>query len=489
MAVRTREEYIESLRRQKPKVFMAGKEIQNIVDHPAFKVGIDNAAVTYEITHDPKYRELSKVRSPLINEEISLWTHIPQNERDIIAKVKVMKGIGEYLCSCCYRCLTTDNLTGVWATSYEIDRKYNTNYRQRVIEIVKEAQRNDWLIGAATVDPKGDRRLRPSQQADRDMHLHVVERRKDGIVVKGAKLHGTASVYTNMLCITPTSPLEEADKDYAIGFFTPVDAEGITFICRSPAVSLERKDLENPYSSKHGGHVEAMIIFDNVFVPWKMVYMCGEYEFATLLGRVRAPSHAMHKCMCRWASIDLAIGSTALIADYNGLEQAPHIQDYLAEMMMSAEITQACALAAALEGWKHESGVYIPKAAPSSTGKAYAARSLGKERFFMQDAAGGLVATMVSEEEYNNPKTREFLEKYYKGREGVVSEHRMRAFRLIEDLTGSAYAGWYHALCISGGGPFRSHKNFVRADYDLENSKRKAMVAAGIGGASLENLS
>lgn len=480
MTVRTREEYIESLREQKPKVYMAGEEIKDIVDHPAFERGISDAAVTYEIAHDPKYHKLSTVISPLSNEEISLWTHIPENEGDLVDKVRLMKAVGEYLCPCCYRCLTTDCLAAAWAVSYEIDQKYNTDYHQRVIKIVMEAQRNDWIIGGSAHDAKGDRSLSPSQQADPDMYLHVVERRKDGIVVKGAKLHSTASAYTNMLQVMPSAFPKEFEKDYAVGFFTPVDAEGITFICRPPAVPTEPKELENPYSSNHGGHVECFIIYDNVFVPWERVFMCGEYEFVPLLRSILFSHHMMHKCMCRWAGIDLSIGATALVADYNGLEEARNIQDYLAEMMVNAEIVQSCAFAAAMEGWKHESGVYVPKVGPVAAGKLYAARKLGEDRYFMQDAAGGLVATMASEKDYRNPKTREFLEKYYKRRQGIPTEHVIRAFRLIEDLTGSPYAGWYHAMCISGGGPPRALKSALRMAYDLENSKRKATKAAGI---------
>lgn len=480
MAVRTREEYIESLRKQKPKVYMAGEEVESVVDHPAFKVGINDAAVTYEVAHDPEYRELSTVMSPLINEEISLWTHMPQDAQDTITKVRLMKALGEYLCHCCYRCITTDCLSAAWAVSYDVDQKYNTDYHQRVIEIVKDAQRNDWIIGGLGQDAKGDRSLSPSQQADPDVFVHVVERRKDGIVVKGAKINGTASAYTNMLQVLPSVIPKESEKDYAVGFFTPVDTEGITLICRPPATPPEPKDIENPYSSKHGGHVESLVVFDNVFVPWERVYMCGEYEFVPLLRSVSFAGHVMHKCMCRWSGIDLAIGAAALVADYNGLQGAPNIQDYLAEMMVNAEIVQSCALAGALEGWKHGSGVYVPNVGPGASGKLHASRSLGQERFFMQDAAGGLVATMASEKDYKNPATKKFLEKYYQRRQGVPTKHVMRAFRLVEDLTASHFAGWYHGMCITGGGPPRAQKFSVMANYHLENSKKKATRAAGI---------
>jgi len=365
MAVRTREEYIESLRKQKPKVYMEGEKIENIVDHPAFRVGINSAAVSYDVANDPKYRDLARVKSPIINEEISRWTHLMQDEQDAVTKTRLMKAMGDYVCPCHYRCITSDVLHAAWAASYEIDKNHNTSYHRNVIEIVREAQKNDWIIGGGLISPKGDRSKGPGQQADPDMYLHVVEKRADGIVVRGAKAHSTAAPYTNMLCVIEIELLE----DYYVGFFTPVDAEGVTFICRAPHAPTEPKEMENPLSSRFGGHVESMIVFDDVFVPWERVFMCGELESVVTYGPILGASHMWHKCMCRWANIDLSIGATALIADYNGVGNAPNIVDSLTEMAMGAEILRSCAMAAAVEGWKHDSGVYTPRFSPVATGK------------------------------------------------------------------------------------------------------------------------
>jgi 4-hydroxybutyryl-CoA dehydratase/vinylacetyl-CoA-Delta-isomerase len=480
MAIRTKQEYIEGLRKQKPKVYMAGEEIENVVDHPAFQIGIRSAGATYELGEEPDYQNLTRVLSPVINEDVSRWTHIMQNEQDAINKVKLMKGIGEHLCLCCYRCLTADTLHAAWAMTYDVDKKYNTNYHQNAVAFTREVQKNDWIIGSCAVDPKGDRSKGPGEQADPDLHIHVVEKRKDGIVVRGAKCHATGSPYTNVVMGIGSTPKGEEAKDYAVIFFAPVDTEGLVFISRPPRKSYEAREFDNPFSNRYGNHVETLAVFDNVFVPWEHVFLCGEYEFIGKFHRMLRASHTWHKCMCRWASLDLSIGATALIADYNGVGNAPHIWDNMCELVISAEIVYSLALAAAVEGWKHESGVYFPKALPVSAGKVYSAQKLGQERFFMQDAAGGLVATMASEEDYRNPITGKYMEKYYKGREGVPTENRMRAMKLIEDLTASEFAGWYHAMAISGGGPPLHHKKTVMDNYDLEKSKRKAMFAAGI---------
>lgn len=279
-----------------------------------------------------------------------------------------------------------------------------------------------------------------------------------------------------MLCVEEM----ELAPDYLLGFFTPVDTAGITYVCKAPHAPTEARQLDNPLSSKFGGHVESMIIFDDVFVPWERVFMCGEMEGIATFGTILGASHLWHKCMCRWANMDLCIGATTLIADCNGVGNAPHIVDALGEMALDAEMLRSCAVAACVEGSRHGSGVYTPKLAPVAAGKIFAARKLGEDRYYMQDAAGGLVATMASERDYLSPTVGRHLEKYYRGREGVPTVDRVRAFKLIEDLTASGFAGWYHAMCISGSGASQTYKAVVAGEHGLERCKAKAKRAAGI---------
>ncbi len=481
MVVATPETYIQRLKEQKPLIYMGGEEIKNIVDNPIFRVGINAIATTYEASTKPECQNLAVLDSPLINEKISRWTHIQQSMDDAILKMRLMRKLGSLFpgCACNYRCITTDCLNAAWVISYEIDKKYHTNYHERVVEIVKHVQKNDLVVGGSIVDPKGDRSLPPSKQPDPDVYLHVVEKGEDGIVVRGAKAHSTAAPYTNMLCVFPCRAMREDEKDYAVAFFTPVDAKGITYICRQSSAPTEPKEVEAPISSRYG-HVEAFVVYDDVFVPWKNVFMCGEYEFAGPMMNTFASFHLWHKCGCRTNSIDLTIGAAALIADYNGVERASHIRNYLTEMIINAEIVYSCGIAAAVNGLKHESGVYIPNPLQANVGKYYASKKLGENRFYLQDTAGGLVRTMATEKDYQNPPTRRWMEKYLKGKVDIPVEHRIRAFKLVEDLTASDYAGWYHAMCISGGGGPQLLKGMILATYNLERSKKMAKVAAKI---------
>jgi 4-hydroxybutyryl-CoA dehydratase/vinylacetyl-CoA-Delta-isomerase len=186
-----------------------------------------------------------------------------RDQDDAVAKVKLMKGFSDYLSPCGYRCITGDALHAVWAITDAVDKKYHTDYHQNAVNLVKNVQKNDWILEAAATDPKGDRSKGPNEQADPDLYLHVVEKKKESIVVRVARPHGTATAYLNMLLVFGTVPPNESAKDYSFAFFTPVDTEGITFVCRPPSIPSEPKELENPLSSRFG-HVETLTIYDNV---------------------------------------------------------------------------------------------------------------------------------------------------------------------------------------------------------------------------------
>ena len=480
MAVLTSEEYIQRLRNQKVNGYMAGEKIADMVDDPRIRVGINAISTTFEAANDPNHHDLVTLESPLINERINRWTHILENEQDAIAKAKSMRQVGgAYGCPCVYRCIGNDLINTAWVVSYDIDKKHGTHYHQNVVEIVKEVQKKDLVIGGTIVDPKGDRVLRPSQQPDPDVYLHVVEKKSDGIIVRGGKAHSTAALYTDMLCAAPSYPLREDEKEFAVGFFCPLDADGITFLCRPATAPLEPKKLESPLAKKYG-HAEVFVSYDDVFIPWERVFMCGEVDFSIPLINVFTANHMLSKCGCRAASMELDIGATALIAEVNGAEKASHINDYINEMIMNTEMVYACAMAAAINGRKHESGAFIPDLVPTCAGKAYAARKLGEHRYFMQDSAGGLVQTMVNEKDYLSPETGKIMEKYYKTKPEIPTESRVRAFKLVEDLTSSPIAGWYHAMCISGGGGPQMLKQGIRANYDVGRLKQRAKKIAGI---------
>ncbi|MDO8673500.1 MAG: 4-hydroxyphenylacetate 3-hydroxylase family protein [Dehalococcoidia bacterium] len=476
--MRTSSDYLAKLKSMKPNVYLGGKKIEKIWEEPRIIPGINTISLTYDLANDPQYDGLTTATSHLTGEKINRFVHIHQSTDDLMKKVDMTRMFCRITGGCIQRCMGIDGLNAVSVVTHEMDQKLGTNYHPRFLEYLKFVQENDMTLAGSMTDVKGDRNLRPHEQADPDMYVHVVERRADGIVIKGAKAHNTIAPYSEELLVMPTRALTEADADYAVCCAVPTDAPGVTLICTTAAPAGGRK-LERPASSKYC-FVDSLTIFDNVFVPWERVFMCGEWQAAGLVANYFATYHRHSYCGCKPATTDLLIGMAAQIADYNGVEKASHVRDKITDMIMTGEMVYACGIAGSLKGQRRSSGTYYPDAVFVNSGKYHAGTNLHHEYETVQDIAGGLCATMPSEESYFSPEIGPYMEKYLKGRADVTTEDRIRCFMLIEDYTVSRFGGVWAVAGIHGGGSPQAEKVAIIANYDVEARKKMARKLANI---------
>ena len=370
-------------------------------------------------------------------------------------------------------------LSVLWAVTYEIDQAKGTGYHQRFREFFKEVQKKDLRFALGIMDPKGDRSLSPGKQPDPDLHLRVVEKRADGIVVNGAKAHTTSAPCTHVFFAAPCRVLGEKDRDYAVSFAVPVDTKGLTFITRPAAGPLEPKEIENPVSSQIG-FVECLSVFDNVFVPWERVFMCGEWEATNQLINYFSSYARLAKCACTSARLDILAGAAALIAEYNGVEKAGHIRHKITEMMITSEIGWGCANGGVARSSAHPSGVSFPDVAMCSAGLYHIRTRFSEFLGTLQEIAGGLVTTMPTEADYKNPQTRPWIEKYLRGKAGVPTENRFRLLHLIQDLTASRFTGYLLGSVVCAAGTPETNRIDVIRNYDLEGPRETVKAWAGI---------
>ncbi|MBC7344997.1 MAG: 4-hydroxybutyryl-CoA dehydratase, partial [Clostridia bacterium] len=323
--------------------------------------------------------------------------------------------------------------------TYEIDQKHGTSYHKRFLDFLKYVQQEDLMVAAGMTDPKGDRSLPPHKQPDPDLYLHVVDRNDEGIVVRGAKAHQTGAVNSHEIVVVPTSALREEDRDYAVAFAVPVDTPGVFFIF-GRQTNDGRK--EEPFAIDQGnakyGVVggEALIVFEDVFVPWERVFMCGEYDMAGRGVEIFASTHRQNYGGCKVGAMDVLIGASSLLASYQGTRAASHIRDKLVEMVHLNETLYGCALAAGLESSATPSGAYFAHQLLANVVKQNVTRFLYEICRLAHDIAGGIVATLPSERDYRDPKLGAYIEKYFRAASGVATEERMRVIRLIEAMTG-----------------------------------------------------
>jgi 4-hydroxybutyryl-CoA dehydratase / vinylacetyl-CoA-Delta-isomerase len=478
MTMMNGKDYIESLRVLNPKVYFLGQRIKNVVDEPMFQPHIHAAAMTYELAHDPEYQEIMTTRSHLTEEKINRFTHIHQSIDDLVKKVRMMRLLGQKTGTCFQRCVGLDGLNAVYVTTYNMDRKYGTNYHERFKNYLLEVQKNDWMPSGAMTDARGDRSLRPSKQKHADTYLHIKERLKDGVVVAGMKAHITGAINSHEILTMPTRTMGEGDKDFALSFAIPADTKGVFYIFSRQTNDTRRLDgvldSGNPKYGIVGG--EAIIVFNDVFVPWERVFMAGEYEFTNELVETFAGYHRSNYGGCKVGLADVVIGGSNWIAAAHGIDRASHIVDKLTEMIAMAETCWSCTLACSYEGYRTASGAYHINPLLANVTKLNITRMVYEWMRLAQDIAGGKIITLPSEKDLENPETKEILIECFVGKEGFSPLHIIKMLRLIENM--SVGAGLPEAM--HGAGSPAAQKIMIARRSGIERKMELAKTVAGI---------
>lgn len=478
MAIRTGAEYIQSLRGRKTKVYLFGELVKEPVDHPMIRPSINAVAETYDLA--VREAELASANSSISGLQVNRFLHIAESAEDLVNQNKMQRKLGQLTGTCFQRCVGMDALNSLYSVTYEIDDKHKTNYHKRLVDFIKMIQAENHVIGGAMTDPKGDRSKAPHEQEDPDVFLRVVEKNDKGIVVRGAKAHQTGCINSHWIIFMPTMRLQENDVDYAVVGAVPADAPGITYIYGRQSCdtrSMEDGDLDSG-NSKFSGQ-EAMIIFDDVFVPWEHVFMNGEYEFASMLVE-RFTCYHRRSYVCKTGLGDVLIGAAASIADYNGIPNVSHIKDKLVEMTHLNETIYAAGVASSYQAHKTKSGNYLNDDMLANVCKHNVTRFPYEIGRLAQDIAGGLMVTLPSEKDLRSPETGPILRKYLRGRKGVDVEDRMRILRLIENMTLGRNAVGYLTESMHGAGSPQAQRIQIARQMQLEYKKKLAKNLANI---------
>jgi len=478
MSIKNGEEYIESLRGRNLEVYLMGERVDEPVDHPIIRPSINAVAATYDLAANNP--EIASVQSSISEKKVNRFLHITENVDDVVAQNRMQRRLGQMTGTCFQRCVGMDALNALYSTTHVVDSECGTSYHARLQDFIREMQDENFVVGGAMTDPKGDRSKRPSEQEDPDIFVHVVERREDGLVIRGAKAHQTGCINSHWIVVMPTMRLQAGDEDYAVVCAMPVTQEGLTFIYGRQSCDLramEKGEIDKG-NAQFGGQ-EAMIIIDDVFVPWSHVFMDGEINYAATLVE-RFTNYHRRSYVCKTGLGDVLIGAAATIADYNGVPKVSHIRDKLVEMAHLNETIYGTGMAASHESHVTEAGNYESDSMLSNVCKHNVTRYPYEISRLAQDIAGGLMATLPSEQDFRSEKTGPLLEKYLKGRPGVTTENRMRILRLIENMTMGRNAVGYLTESMHGAGSPQAQRIQIARQLNLEEKKQFARSLAGI---------
>ena len=466
MALMTGEQYLKSIEELKLNIFMFGEKTENAAASPVLAPALKAVGAVCDLAADERYKDVMTTVSPITGERINRFNHIFQNSSDLIKKLKMQRLCGGRMAACLHRSAGLDAMNALYSTAFETDKKYGTRYFDNLRSFLAHVQGGDLTVDGAVADPKEP----ASESESSEIRLRVVERKPGGVVVRGAKMQNVGVCASHEIIAIPSGAVKEADK--AIAFAVPTDAEGIMIIIGSQSDGGARP------GDGFYGETEALVVFDDVFVPNERIFLNGETEFTETLADRFAAFHRQSCSGSKSGIGDVLIGAIALAAQFNGSDKDSYVRNNLLEMTHLNETIFSCGVACSAMAEETEAGGCSIDLPLTNVCRQNVTRFPYEITRLARSITLELMIIVPSESEFRSERLGEYIDKYFKA--GVRTEYRLKIMRLIGELMfGSAAIDYLtEPMELSGG----DGKNAESRQRELEDKKRLAGEIAGIDG-------
>jgi len=476
MAIRTGEEYKQSLRDGR-KVYILGEKVDDITKHKVLSVCVNTVADAYDLgfSKDKEIKDLFTAPHPETGEPISRFYITPGNREDLALRTKMIGRSMEILGDLPFgRDIGTDCLNAAFVVAGQMGKK---EYQENAANFLEHLRKNDLFTCGAVTCVKGDRSKEPSKQKHPDYYLHVVDRNKDGIVVRGAKAHITNGPMANEIVVLPTRQMRENEADYALSFAIPANTKGITFICRGGRTDWSDSEFhpDNPVREI----TEAIIIFDDVFVPWNRVFMCGEWQHSMRLAYTFASFHRFTAVSYKLKLVEVIAGCGVAMAKYNGLENIGHIKNKLSDIAAYVETLRALTNAAANDPVMYGK-IAVPNPLIANMAKLHFAKNYHEFLKTVQDIGGGIIGTAPNKKDWDNPDIHGYLEHYLGGSDKYSSYERMQMIHETMRQVVSHESAYHEIITVHAEGSMEAQKMMILSESPLDKYEKMAKRKAGI---------
>ncbi len=474
--IRTGEQYIESIRDGR-EVYVNGEKVKDVPSHPMFKPLVDIRARIYDMAHDPDTADLMTYEEN--GDRFATGLKLPYTQEDWWKKRRATDTVFEDARGVITR-VGDETVGEMWSlfdgqdVLNEVDPQFSENIKRHIDKVIME----DPFHVSANTDPKGDR-SKPPQEQDPDFLLHVVKETDAGIVVRGAK-YETAAPYANQAFTKPTIANWGSDalSDYAVGFICDLGSAGIKMICRTGFAG--RAPIEDYPLSNRFDEVDALVIFDNVQIPWENVLFYRHTRAATFIRATlhRYSAYAFVQRILKFA--DMMIGAALFNARQTGLEKQPAVQEKLAQLAVYREGINAHLTAAIALAEKSPGGLLMPNQSQLYTGRVHACSNLAPMMHIARELCGGQICVTPDAAAFSDPEAGKWLKKYYSINEQWVSDDRRKLLAFARDLLNSDYAGHRLTFQLFAQSPPFAHLGAVFRNFYWDGPLRFVHKAAGL---------
>jgi len=470
--LRTAEQYLKGLSDDR-EVWYRGERVADVVEHPELGKAARHASLDFALAADSAHADLA-VRTDSAGEPFSAYYAVPATPAELADRMRLIAAAtaeGATL----VLLIKEIGSDALMALRRVLGAAGESQALRRLEAYADRCRAEDLALAVAQTDVKGDRSKGPAQQDDPDLHLRVVERRPDGIVVRGAKVHTSCAPYVDEIVVLPSRSMRPGDEDWSVSFAVPVATPGLRLIA-SDFLHGETDPVTSPLASTHT-MVESLTIFDDVFVPAERVFVDGQPALAGAAALAFVEHHRFTAVSYKLPLLDALVGCAVAATRANGTDRAGHVREKLVWLIGYAETVRALTETAAARSTLDQ-GVAVPHVLTTNLAKWTFARDYHRAVETVQDLAGGLLVTGPSGADFRSEQLRPLLDKYLRG--AWPADERMAVLHLVSDLTARLFGGWQAVLAVHAEGSIEAEKMALYRAYDQAPAYGYARRLAGL---------
>lgn len=443
MGIRTGAQYLEKLNAMHPHIAIDGEVISSkVAEHPAFKNVAQTYAKLFDLQHDPRYQAALTYTSPTTGDLVNASFLVPHTEKDLVRRREAMNVWAQYTNGFLGR--TADYMNSALTALSTAERWFSDadpHYAQNIRNYYEYARENDLLATHTLIPPQVNRSVSGSEQLGGQLSARIVEEREDGIVIHGARMLATVAPIADELLVFPSTVLRGTPEDapFSYAFAIPNDTPGLRYLCRTSLYN-GGSTHDEPLASRYE-EMDAVAVFDNVFVPKERIFMLGHPELCNAFYTATGASALMtHQVVTRTvAKTEFFLGLASELAESIGIDGFLHIQEDIAELIVDVEIGKALLRASEADAEPNAAGLMLPKwDALNAARNWYPKIAQRFPQIIRKFSASGLMA-LPGEADVNS-FARADIELYLQGKT-LTGPERVRLFKLAFDASISGFSG------------------------------------------------